>query len=135
MYEFLGLTPQKYITEEIMKAYKRHVQETINDVNKVLDKLNKNGVVLLEFYGYSTKDEDIEQDQTYQEEYDFLFDTIVNKIEQDLNAGFINYGLSLVWFLANKDNTWCVLLRTDNNDYYIQINDILTGNEYLEQIE
>ena len=62
MYEFLGLTPQKYITEEIMKAYKRHVQETINDVNKVLDKLNKNGVVLLEFYGYSTKDEDIEQD-------------------------------------------------------------------------
>lgn len=134
MYEFLGLTPQKYITEEIMKAYKRHVQETINDVNKVLDKLNKNGVVLLEFYDYSTKDEDIEQDQTYQEEYDFLFDTIVNKIEQDLNTGFINYGLSLVWFLANKDNTWCVLLRTDNDDYYIQINDILIGNEYLEQI-
>ena len=96
MYEFLGLTPQKFITEEIMKAYKRHVQETINDVNKVLDKLNKNGVVLLEFYGYSTKDEDIEQDQTYQEEYDFLFDTIVNKIEQDLNTGFINYVLSLL---------------------------------------
>lgn len=114
---------------------KGYMQETVNEVDKVLDKLNKNGVVLLEFYGYSTKDEDIEQDQTYQEEYDFLFDTIVNKIEHDLNTGFINYGLSLVWFLANKDNTWCVLLRTDNDDYYIQINDILTGNEYLEQIE
>ena len=38
MYEFLGLTPQKYITEEIMKAYKRHVQEAVNEVDKVLDK-------------------------------------------------------------------------------------------------
>ncbi|OUQ31966.1 hypothetical protein B5E73_04260 [Ligilactobacillus salivarius] len=135
MYEFLGITPKQYIEKEITKAYEKHEKETVKAVNKVLDKLNKKGVVLLEFYGYSTKDEDIEQDQTYQEEYDFLFDTIVNKIEQDLNTGFINYGLSLVWFLANKDNTWCVLLRTDNNDYYIQINDILTGNEYLEQIE
>lgn len=135
MYEFLGITPKQYIEKEITKAYEKHEKETVKAVNKVLDKLNKNGVVLLEFYGYSTKDEDIEQDQTYQEEYDFLFDTIVNKIEQDLNTGFINYGLSLVWFLANKDNTWCVLLRTDNDDYYIQINDILTGNKYLEQIE
>ncbi|MDF4191124.1 hypothetical protein PV939_06425 [Ligilactobacillus salivarius] len=135
MYEFLGITPKQYIEKEITKAYEKHEKETVKAVNKVLDKLNKKGVVLLEFYGYSTKDEDIEQDQTYQEEYDFLFDTIVNKIEQDLNTGFINYGLSLVWFLANKDNTWCVLLRTDNDDYYIQINDILTGNEYLEQIE
>ena len=135
MYEFLGIAPKQYIEKEITKAYEKHEKETVKAVNKVLDKLNKKGVVLLEFYGYSTKDEDIEQDQTYQEEYDFLFDTIVNKIEQDLNTGFINYGLSLVWFLANKDNTWCVLLRTDNDDYYIQINDILTGNEYLEQIE
>ena len=89
----------------------------------------------MEFYGYSTKDEDFEQDQTYQDEYNFLFDIVVKKIEQDLNENFIKYGLSLVWFLANKDNTWCVLLRTDNNDYYIQINDILTGSKYLEQIQ
>lgn len=104
-------------------------------LKKVLQTLNNDGVKLLEFYGYSTKDEDFEQDQTYQEEYNFLFDLVVKKIEQDLNASFIKYGLSLVWFLANKDNTWCVLLRTDNDDYYIQINDILTGNKYLEQIK
>ncbi len=104
-------------------------------LKKVLQTLNNDGVVLLEFYGYSTSDEDFEQDQTYQEEYNFLFDLVVKKIEQDLNENFIKYGLSLVWFLANKDNTWCVLLRTDNNDYYIQINDILTGRKYLEQIK
>lgn len=104
-------------------------------LKKVLQTLNNDGVVLLEFYGYSTSNEDFEQDQTYQDEYNFLFDLVVKKIEQDLNENFIKYGLSLVWFLANKDNTWCVLLRTDNNDYYIQINDILTGSKYLEQIQ
>ena len=104
-------------------------------LEKTLQKLNNNGVKLLEFYGYSTSNEDFEQDQTYQEEYNFLFDLVVKKVEKDLNKGFIEYGLSLVWFLANKDNSWSVKLRTDNDDYYIQISDILTGNKYLEQIK
>lgn len=104
-------------------------------LKKVLQTLNNDGVVLLEFYGYSTSNEDFEQDQTYQDEYNFLFDLVVKKIEQDLNVGFIKSGLSLVWFLANKDNSWSVKLRTDNDDYYIQISDILTGNKYLEQIK
>ncbi len=107
----------------------------MSKLEKILQTLNNDGITLLEFYGYSTKDEDFEQDQTYQDEYNFLFDIVVKKIEQDLNENFIKYGLSLVWFLANKDNTWYVLLRTDNNDYYIQINDILTGSKYLEQIQ
>lgn len=107
----------------------------MSKLEKILQTLNNDGITLLEFYGYSIKDEDFEQDQTYQDEYNFLFDIVVKKIEQDLNENFIKYGLSLVWFLANKDNTWCVLLRTDNNDYYIQINDILTGSKYLEQIQ
>ena len=107
----------------------------MSKLEKILQTLNNDGITLLEFYGYSTKDEDFEQDQTYQDEYNFLFDIVVKKIEQDLNENFIKYGLSLVWFLANKDNTWCVLLRTDNNDYYIQINAILTGSKYLEQIQ
>ena len=107
----------------------------MSKLEMILKTLIHDGITLLEFYGYSTKDEDFEQDQTYQDEYNFLFDIVVKKIEQDLNENFIKYGLSLVWFLANKDNTWCVLLRTDNNDYYIQINDILTGSKYLEQIQ
>ena len=107
----------------------------MSKLEKILQTLNNDGITLLEFYGYSTKDEDFEQDQTYQDEYNFLFDIVVKKIEQDLNENFIKYGLSLVWFLANKDNTSCVLLRTDNNDYHIQINDILTGSKYLEQIQ
>lgn len=107
----------------------------MSKLEKILQTLNNDGITLLEFYGYSTKDEDFEQDQTYQDEYNFLFDIVVKKIEQDLNENFIKYGLSLVWFLANKDNTWGVKLRTDNNDYYIQINDILTGSKYLGQIQ
>lgn len=107
----------------------------MSKLEKILQTLNNDGITLLEFYGYSTKDEDFEQDQTYQDEYNFLFDIVVKKIEQDLNENFIKYGLSLVWFLANKDNSWSVKLRTDNDDYYIQISDILTGNKYLEQIK
>lgn len=54
----------------------------MSKLEKVLQTLNNDGITLLEFYGYSTKDEDFEQDQTYQDEYNFLFDIVVKKLNR-----------------------------------------------------
>lgn len=54
----------------------------MSKLEKILQTLNNDGITLLEFYGYSTKDEDFEQDQTYQDEYNFLFDIVVKKLNR-----------------------------------------------------
>ena len=54
----------------------------MSKLEKVLQTLNNGGITLLEFYGYSTKDEDFEQDQTYQDGYNFLFDIVVKKLNK-----------------------------------------------------
>ncbi len=54
----------------------------MSKLEKVLQTLNNDGITLLEFYGYSTKDEDFEQDQTYQDGYNFLFDIVVKKLNR-----------------------------------------------------
>ena len=135
MYEFLGLTPKKYFEKEITKGYQKHVQKQVNKVNKILEKMKKGGVELLEFQGYSTNEEDFEHSDKYDEEYGYLFDTVVDKIEKDLNSGFFEYGLTLVWFVIDgKDKDLNVKLRDDNNDYYFKVNDILTSSKYTEKL-
>lgn len=135
MYEFLGLTPKKYFEKEITKGYQKHVQKQVNKVNKILEKMKKGGVELLEFQGYSTNEEDFEHTDKYDEEYGYLFDTVVDKIEKDLNSGFFEYGLTLVWFVIDgKDKDLNVKLRDDNNDYYFKVNDILTSSKYTEKL-
>lgn len=135
MYEFIGLTPKEYVEKEITKGYQKHVQKQVNKVNTILEKMKRNGVELLEFQGYSTSEEDFEHTDKYDEEYGYLFDTVVDKIEKDLNSGFFEYGLTLVWFVIDgKDKDLNVKLRDDNNDYYFKVNDILTSSKYTEKL-
>lgn len=135
MYEFIGLTPKEYVEKEIKKGYQEHVQNQVNKVNAILEKMKKDGVELLEFQGYSTSEEDFEHTDKYDEEYGYLFDTVVDKIEKDLNSGFFEYGLTLVWFVIDgKDKDLNVKLRDDNNDYYFKVNDILTSSKYTEKL-
>ena len=136
MYEFLNLTPRKYFEKEITKGYQEHVQKQIDKVNAILEKMKKDGVELLEFQGYSTSEEDFEHTDKYDKEYGYLFDTVVDKVEKDLNSGFFEYGLTLVWFVVDgKDKDLNVKLRDDNNDYYFKVNDILTSNKYTEKMK
>ncbi|PEG96387.1 hypothetical protein CP360_06880 [Lactobacillus sp. UMNPBX9] len=136
MYEFLNLTPRKYFEKEITKGYQEHVQKQVDKVNAILEKMKNDGVELLEFQGYSTSEEDFEHTDKYDEEYGYLFDTVVDKVEKDLNSGFFEYGLTLVWFVVDgKDKDLNVKLRDDNNDYYFKVNDILTSNKYTEKMK
>ena len=77
MYEFLNLTPRKYFEKEITKGYQEHVQKQVDKVNAILEKMKNDGVELLEFQGYSTSEEDFEHTDKYDEEYGYLFDTVV----------------------------------------------------------
>lgn len=105
-------------------------------VRKTLDKLDKNGVVYLEYLGYSTNEEDEEQSEKYQAEYETLLDTVVSKMEKDLDKSWSEIWLTLEYFGNENDgNGWYVKLGDDNNDCYFGLTDILTSTNYVENIE
>lgn len=105
-------------------------------VRKTLDKLDKNGVVYLEYLGYSTNEEDEEQSEKYQDEYETLLEAVVSKMEKDLDKSWSEIWLTLEYFGNDNDgNGWYVKLRDDNNDYYFGLTDVLTGTDYVEKIE
>lgn len=138
MYEFIALTPKKYVEKEITLGYKKHVQEQAKKVNEVLNELRKKGVIYLEYLGYSTKKEDIEQTEKYQKEYDFIIDIVEDKIEKDTNRylEYVEDWLTIEYFgIDDNGKDWFIKLRTDNNDYYFKLNDILLGTDYVEKLK
>ena len=105
-------------------------------VRKTLDKLDKNGVVYLEYLGYSTNEEDEEQSEKYQDEYETLLDAVINKMEKDLDKSWSEIWLTLEYFGTDNDGKgWYVKLRDDNNDYYFGLTDVLASTDYVKNIE
>ena len=138
MYEFIDLTPKKYVEKEITLGYKKPVQEQAKKVNEVLNELRKKGVIYLEYLGYSTKKEDIEQTEKYQKEYDFILDIVEDKIEKDTNRylEYVEDWLTVEYFgIEDNGKDWFIKLRNDNNDYYFKLNDILLGTDYVEKLK
>lgn len=138
MYEFIGLTPKKYVEKEITLGYKEYVQEQAKKVNEVLNELRKKGVIYLEYLGYSTKKEDIEQTEKYQKEYDFILDIVEDKIKKDTNRylEYVEDWLTVEYFgIEDNGKDWFIKLRNDNNDYYFKLNDILLGTDYVEKLK
>ena len=138
MYEFIGLTPKKYVEKEITLGYKKYVQEQAKEVNEVLNELRKKGVIYLEYLGYSTKKEDIEQTEKYQKEYDFILDIVEYKIKKDTNRylEYVEDWLTVEYFgIEDNGKDWFIKLRNDNDDYYFKLNDILFGTDYVEKLK
>lgn len=135
MYKFIS---KKYAEKEITLGYKKYVQEQAKEVNEVLNELRKKGVIYLEYLGYSTKKEDIEQTEKYQKEYDFILDIVEDKIEKDTNRylEYVEDWLTVEYFgIEDNGKDWFIKLRNDNNDYYFKLNDILLGTDYVEKLK
>ena len=135
MYKFIS---KKYVEKEITLGYKKYVQEQAKEVNEVLNELRKKGVIYLEYLGYSTKKEDIEQTEKYQKEYDFILDIVEDKIEKDTNRylEYVEDWLTVEYFgIEDNGKNWFIKLRNDNNDYYFKLNDILLGTDYVEKLK
>ena len=135
MYKFIS---KKYAEKEITLGYKKYVQEQAKEVNEVLNELRKKGVIYLEYLGYSTKKEDIEQTEKYQKEYDFILDIVEYKIKKDTNRylKYVEDWLTVEYFgIEDNGKDWFIKLRNDNNDYYFKLNDILLGTDYVEKLK
>ena len=135
MYKFIS---KKYAEKEITLGYKKYVQEQAKEVNEVLNELRKKGVIYLEYLGYSTKKEDIEQTEKYQKEYDFILDIVEYKIKKDTNRylKYVEDWLTVEYFgIEDNGKDWFIKLRNDNNDYYFKLNDILLGADYVEKLK
>ena len=135
MYKFIS---KKYVEKEITLGYKKYVQEQAKEVNEVLNELRKKGVIYLEYLGYSTKKEDIEQTEKYQKEYDFILDIVEYKIKKDTNRylEYVEDWLTVEYFgIEDNGKNWFIKLRNDNNDYYFKLNDILLGTDYVEKLK
>ena len=135
MYKFIS---KKYVEKEITLGYKKYVQEQAKEVNEVLNELRKKGVIYLEYLGYSTKKEDIEQTEKYQKEYDFILDIVEYKIKKDTNRylEYVEDWLTVEYFgIEDNGKDWFIKLRNDNDDYYFKLNDILFGTDYVEKLK
>ena len=107
------------------------------DLSTVEKVLNDNGVVKLGYTEYSTEEKDFIQINKFEEEYDFLCNLIVEKMEKDLNVDWVR-GTNLVFsYFEPRDKEWWVWLHNikTQEPEALKIKDVLNDTRYLDKLK
>lgn len=106
---------------------------------QVEKELNSNGIVLLDFMEYYTKDEEFTGTEKTMKYFDVLLCMVSDKIDKDWNVNFIrDTNVTLAWFEKHNDNEWYVVFRnyeTNKSDVEVKIKELLQNKKYLKELK
>ena len=101
--------------------------------------LNSNGIVLLDFMEYYTKNEEFTGTDKTMKYFDKLLCMVSDKIKKDWNVNFVrDTNVTLAWFEKHNDNEWYAVFRNyeaNKNDVEIKIKELLQSEKYLKELK